>query len=221
MRPKIVILTLVLAFGLLGVIAVLKGVTGKHAEDSTPAAAGTQTSQDAGPGATNVPLTTTRPNSGTPPVVSEQVREALIEKALDQVRQLKDEADGTNNPIIIAALLEKMNDPEIEVRKGVVEAFRELNDTNAVPGLLKVVDNLKDPREKVAVLDAIDYIKAPDILAGVNPDDYTNKWVVSTNMAKPRTKAGLLPGSRNQRSAGNNSGQAQPPPAAAPATQPQ
>jgi hypothetical protein len=96
-----------------------------------------------------------------------------------------------------------------------------LNDTNAVPGLLKAVDNLKDPREKVAVLDAIEYIKAPDILAGVNPDDYTNTRVANTNRGKPKVKAGLLPGSRNQRGAGSSSGQAQLPPADAPATQPQ
>lgn len=218
MRPRIVVLTLVVAFGVLGLIAVFKGVAEKHAVDSTSGATGTAGGQEP-PAATNLPVATVNSGSGTPPAASEQVRQALVEKDLEQVRTLLGEADGTNNPVIIRALLEKMNSPEAEVRAGVLEAFRELNDTNAVPGLLKAVDSIKDPREKVAVLDAIDYIKAPDILAGVNPADFTNNTAALTNFGHIKMNPLFERGGPHRPMAGNNG--AQTPPPVAPSSQPQ
>jgi hypothetical protein len=183
MRPKVVILTLVAAFGLLGIIAVLKGVAGKHAQDADGSLSGSTTNAGLASAATNGSTTGMTGSSST--AVSEQMRAAVIAKEIEQIQQLQGEADGTNNPIIISALLDKISNPEADVRKAAVEALRELNDTNAISGLEKVVDNLKDPREKVAVLDAIDYLKMPSVMADVPATDY------STNAA--RTNELLFP----------------------------
>jgi hypothetical protein len=219
MRPKVVIITLVAAFVLLGAIAIFKGVAAKHAVDSNSPGAGQTGGQDTASAATNAPVATGNPNTGSAPVVSEQLRQALIDKEAEQIRALLGEADGTNNSIIIAALLEKMASPEAEVRRDVVQAFRELNDTNAVPGLLKAVDNIKDAREKVFVLDAVEYIKAPDIMAGYNLADYTNNTPVGTNFGTIEMNPRFNRGAKKTHLSGNNGGQGQP--ADAPATQPQ
>src|ERR1035437_8155252 len=173
MRPKIVILTLVVALGLLGIIVVLKGVMGGDAGDVGGQTPAVEASVESPPAATNdqvVQVVQVNPNSSNTVAIAEQLRAAEVEKEVNQIQDLQGEADGTNNPIIITALLDKLSHPEAEVRKAVLDALKQLNDTNAVPGLEQAAENIKDPREKVAVLDAIDYIKLPSATENVPPE---------------------------------------------------
>jgi HEAT repeat protein len=184
MRPKVVILTLVVAFGLLGMIAVMKGLGGKHAGDSgTPSQDSTAKadSSSVGTNADGSPAAA----SGNP-VVSDELRAALIDKEIEQIQQLQGEVDGTNNPVIIQALIEKAGNPEAEVRKAAVEALRELNDTNAIPGLQKLADGIQDAREKVAVLDVIDYLKLPNIMPDNAPIDTDTNIFAPSKVAAGR-----------------------------------
>ena len=198
MRPKIVVLTLMVAFGLLGVIAVMKGVAEKHEQVANPGAPvtsnvpGTQAKGDTDPAGTNPPATTFNSHAGNPPAASEEVRQAVIQTELDRIRELCDEADGTNNPTIIAALLDKLDNPEAEVRKGVLDALMQLNDTNAVPGLQKAAQSMKDARDKVEVLNAIDYINLPSPLGNVPADQATNNAPVRTVVRSPNTNPKFL-----------------------------
>jgi len=215
MRPKIVILTLVIAFGLLGAVAVLKGVVQKRSADTGPTAVAT-TVPDPNSADTNVPVATVNSSSSNNAADTEALRAAVIEKELEQIRTLQGEVDGTNNPVIIAALLEKMNNPEEDVRHAVVQALIEINDTNAVPGLQKASDNLKDPREKVAILDAITYLKAPDILDGVPPEQMTNNYTSGPTNARPvKTDSRFLRNTRFK-APGVNNGQQAPVPSQGP-----
>lgn len=172
MRPKVVILILVVAFGLLGAVALIKGL-GRHegapGEQASDASAGTNSTASA----TNA-AGMQAGASGSTPAASEQLRAALISKDLEQIQELQGEVDGTNNPVIIAALLAKISSPEVEVRKAVLDTLKQLNDTNAIPGLQQTADAAKDPREKVAMLDVIDYLKTPGITDGVDPQYATN-----------------------------------------------
>jgi hypothetical protein len=176
MRPKVVILTLVVAFGLLGVLAVLKGLGGRHADDSGgqtsgPAANGNSTSD-----ATNSATAQAASSSGNPGPVSPELRAAVIAQETERIQELVNGVDGTNNPIIISALIDKVANPETEVRKAALAALVQINDTNAVPGLLKAADQLKDPRAKVDVLNTIDYLNLPDAMPAVQPPDtFTNQ----------------------------------------------
>jgi hypothetical protein len=171
MRPKVVISIMVVAFGLIGLIALFKGVTGKN-----------PSSGETAPVVSTAPLNSTATNNppavaagnGNPPAISPEIRDALVENELARIRELQDEVDGTNNPIIIAALLEKFLSPEREVRIAALQALKEMDDTNAVPGLEKAEASLSDAREKVAVLDAIDYIKLPSATQNVPPELQTN-----------------------------------------------
>jgi hypothetical protein len=227
MRPKIVILTLVVALGLLGIIAVLKGVMGGHAGDVGGQTPVVEASVESPPAATNdqvvqvVQVVQVNPNSSNTVAIAEQLRAAEVEKEVDQIRDLQGEADGTNNPMIISALLDKLSHPEAEVRKAVLDALKQLNDTNAVPGLQQAADLIKDPREKVAVMDAIDFIKLPEITANLTPEFATNTSYVENSKTVNRNRGtNSNPNFRNRKMGGqkNNNHQAVPP--NAPADQP-
>jgi hypothetical protein len=221
MRPKIVILTLVVALVLIGIMVVLKGVMGRHdgnAGGQTPAV---EASVESPTAATNVQDVQVNPDSSNTAAISEQTRAAAIENELDQIRKLLGEADGENNPTIISALVDKVANPEAEVRSAALDALKELNDTNAVPGLQQAVELIKDPRAKVAVLDTIDYINLPSVTQNVPPELATNyntqvdRNSTSTNI---QFNPAFLKGNKNIRM--RNNGQQTAPPNA-PADQPQ
>ncbi len=171
MRPKIVILILTVAFGLLAIMVVLKEVMAGHSGNAGGQTPATQANMDSQSAATNDQVVQVNPDSSNTTASSEQMRAAAIEKELDAIQELQGEADGENNPTIISALLDKVANPEVTVRSAALEALRQLNDTNAIPGLQQAVDRIKDPRGKVAVLDVIDYLKLPNVMSDVPPAD--------------------------------------------------
>src|SRR5208282_235591 len=166
MRPKVVILILLAGFGLMGITVVLKEVMAGHSGNAggqTPVTEASAGSQSAATNNQVVQDVQVNPNSTNTVAVSEEMRAAAVGKELDAIQALQGEADGDNNPTIIAALVDKVANPEKEVRSAALEALRQLNDTNAVPGLQKAAELIKDPRGKVAVLDVIDYLKLPNV----------------------------------------------------------
>lgn len=220
MRPKIVILILVAAFGLLGLIVLVKGVASKNVGGSGGQTVAVQPPPDSHPGGTNV-QSLPAAGSSNAVAVSEELRVAVIEKEVEQIRDLQGQADGTNNLQIITAIIDKLAQPEAEVRGAALDALRQLNDTNAVPGLEKAAASITDPREKVAVLDTIDYIKMPSVTDNAAPELATNstphhdRTSVSTNI---QFNPAFLKGNKNIR-VKNNSQQSIPP--NSPGTQPQ
>jgi hypothetical protein len=159
MRPKIVVLVLMVAIGLVALAAVLKGVLGGRAPEE--AKAPELTPEEAASPTTAVPQLS--PNSSNTAAILEQLRDAEIGKELDQIRELQ--ADGAVNPLATGLLLGKVTHREPEVRKAAKDALVQLGDTNAIPGLEQAVGLIEDPREKLALLEAIDYLKLPDAMA--------------------------------------------------------
>jgi hypothetical protein len=203
MRPKVVILTLVAAFAALGIIAVLRDVRGNGpgGDTRTNGTDGKVTAMT-NPSDTNhaaAPIV-----GSQPPVVSEEVRQALIDKELEQIDDLRRQVDGTNNLLIINALIEKFSNPEAEVRHTALRVVKEMNDTNAVPGLQKAVDSTTDPREKVAIMDAIDYIKMPSITDNVAPELATNHQDPNLRAAHVQINPAFIKGNKNPNGANNN-----------------
>lgn len=172
MRPKMVILILGIGVGLVAAVVLLKGLAGGHAGDvggQTPAVGASAGSPHA---TNNQAVHDVQVNPTTTTVaVSEETRAAAVGKELDAIQALLDEADGSNNSTIISALIDKVPHPEAEVRKAALAALVQLNDTNAVPGLEKAVEAIKDPRAKVDVMDTIDYLKLPNVMPDVQPAD--------------------------------------------------
>jgi hypothetical protein len=115
---------------------------------------------EAGPvGATNVQVSLVNPNASNTAAITEQLRAAEVAKALDQVRELQ--AEGWASPTTTSLLLSKVTHPQPEVRKAAVEALVQLHATDAIPGLEQALGVIENPRDKVALMDAIEYLRLP------------------------------------------------------------
>jgi hypothetical protein len=170
MRPKIVILTLVIAVGLIGVIVVLKGLTGNGTQ-----VVPVEESNGPAPAVTNIQV---NPGSNNTAPVSEEARAAQKEKEMDEVRDAI--ATGTvDQQATENILLDKMTSPDPEVRKAALEALVQLNATNTIPRLQQLAQILEDPHDKAAVLDAIAYLQLPDTTT-------TNELSAADSMPGPR-----------------------------------
>jgi hypothetical protein len=149
MRPKVVIITLLVVVAVVATLAILKGV--RQPVGVTP-----PSTEDAGvpeEARTNAPeLNSTNVAAQTPIPDSE----TLAQKITDI------QAEGSPTPqgraVLLAALKEAKDK---EVRQAALNAIVQLDDTAAIPGLEQAVPQLADPREKAAVLDAIDQLKLP------------------------------------------------------------
>ena len=225
MRPKVVILTLAIAFAALGLVALLKGMNGKKDGNAgglpaTAATAGASTTNSLAASQSNQNFGATALGSNI--LAADQLRALAIQKELDDIFALQNQADGTNNlTIIIPALVDKVQNPEVEVRTAALDALKMLDDTNAVPGLQQAADTIKDPRGKVAVLDTIDYLKLPAFGSDA-PADYTYTPTDRTNRSrKISMNANFKPKGKKSKPGLDNSGSQQAAPESIPAGQPQ
>jgi hypothetical protein len=164
MRPKIVILILVLAIGLVALAAVLKGVLGGRAPQEARAPE-PPPAEPASPTATTPQVSA---NSSNTAAMLEQMRVADVNRELDQIRELQ--AGGADNPHTTGLLLGKVTHREPAVRKAALDALVQFNDTNAIPGLEQATSLIEDPREKVAFMDAVAYLKLPSVTDGAAPE---------------------------------------------------
>jgi HEAT repeat protein len=212
MRPKVVILILGIGVGLVAVVVLLKGVTGGRPSKDTPVVSTGEPTNQEPPAVTTVQDVQVNPNSSNTAAIVEQLRADAVQKELDLINELQ--AEGASSPATTPVLLAKVTHPEAEVRKAAVEALVQLNDTNAVPGLEQAVELIKDPREKVAMLDAIAYLKLPNITPEVQPamDDTANNPAETIKPKRVITNPNFKRGGRY------NGRQAAPP--AAPQTSP-
>lgn len=86
---------------------------------------------------------------------NEEKLQAQIQQDLDEIR----EAVARQNP---EKLVEKLQSADTGVRKEAVFGLRSLNYTNAIPELQTALVNTEDIREKIAILETIEYLQLPD-----------------------------------------------------------
>ena len=156
MRPKIVFLILVVAIGVVAFAAILKGVVGWHSPENprVPQQSQEETSN------TNIVIPQVSLGSSNSVVAVEQLRSAELAKGLDDVRELQAQGDG--DPSTVEVLLSYVMHRESEVRRVAVQALVQLNATNAIPGLEQALGRTEDPHDKIALLEAINYLKLPE-----------------------------------------------------------
>jgi len=211
MRPKLVILVLIVAIGVIALAAVLKGVLGGHA----PQQAIAPEPPPAEPATSTATSPQVSANSSNTAAILEQLRAAEVDRELDQIRELQ--AGGTDNPQTTGLLLGKVTHRETEVRKAALEALVQLNDTNAIPGLEQAASLIQDPREKVAFMDAVSYLKLPGVTDGAAPElaDASNYPAPAITPRKvlpnPRFQPGANRQARRQNRLGPSAGQPVPP----------
>jgi hypothetical protein len=165
MRPKVVILTLLVVVGLVAAMAILKGTRQKVAVTPPPpedAAVQEQT------------------HSNTSELSSTNIAvQAPVEDVQTLVQKITDiQAEGSPTPggraVLLAALSEAKDK---EVRQAALNAIVQLDDTAAIPGLEQALPQIADPREKAAVMDAVEQLKLPST---------TPEVAVSGNMRSQR-----------------------------------
>jgi len=170
MRPRIVIAVLLLGAFLLGVVFVSrpggprredvaaalpkpKGNAGQaevqrpEPRPSEAAAAGGATSLDAGP----------RPAEAE---ASAQARQtAYVESRAAELMKLASQGDAASIEIILSELTNR--DPRI--RQAALEAVLQVRSREAIPRLMEAAEQTDDPREKVAIADAVEFLKLPTL----------------------------------------------------------
>lgn len=216
MRPKIVILVLMVAVGVVAFAVVLKGVMGGH----VPQEAKAPEAPPEEPANTNTSaaIPQVNPNSSNTAAIDEKLHIVALTKALDEVRELQ--AQGPSDPATPDLLLAKITHKEPEVRKAAVEALVQLNATNAIPGLEQALALTEDPHDKIALMEAIDYLKLPveaPLSPSVNPAAPADQAPAPAEVAPAQKRDPSVPRPPRERKARTRRG-ANPP--VAPGTQP-
>ncbi len=156
-------LVLVVAVGFVAVAAVFKAVMDRRAAQVAPSP-GPAPVEPVDLAATNLPVD---PNSSNTAAIIEQLRATERMRELDEVRELQ--AAGGTTPNTTELLLNKLTHEEPEVREAALVALVHLGDTNVLPGLEQALATIENPREKVAILDAIEYLKLPTMNSDLPP----------------------------------------------------
>jgi len=102
------------------------------------------------------PAVTTNIVATTP----EQDHQAAIEKDMDKLNEAL--IDGGSDPKLVQAVRDRLLHSDAEVRKAAAETIMHLNDREAIPALKEALAKIEDPREKVVMMDAIEYLQTPD-----------------------------------------------------------
>lgn len=192
MRPKIVVFTLLLGAGALILIGLLSGRLNQPAPENPLTAAASNSVAGTNPPPITQPEVTLPPpavQTKETNVIATTPAEDLVarkEKDLDAIRDAV--VSGSDDPgatlQAIASRLENEND---EVRAAAREAAVQVDDTNMIPYLTSASDHLKDPHEKVALLEAIVYLQLPSSIS-TNSEDAVLRTNVNTKKYKKLTK---------------------------------
>jgi hypothetical protein len=149
MRPKVVILTLLAVVAVVAAMAILKGTRQQGVVTPPPP-------EDAGvqEAAHSNPSEVSSTNVAAPAPVEDA--QTLSQKITDI------QAEGYPTPAGRAVLLAALSEAkDKEVRQAALNAIVQLDDTAAIAGMEQALPQLADPREKAAVMDAIEQLKLP------------------------------------------------------------
>lgn len=181
MRPRVVLMIMVVAVGITALFVVVKGLVTRDGVSDSPEAAGNgvSTSSNAnsqvppntpsvtttkrGPvtnGATSVVIVTNRaPVTSVVASTPDEDRKAAVANELEQITLAT--IDGASDNRAVAYVQDRLLHNEPEVRKAAVIAAVQMNNRAFIPRLQEALARVEDPHEKVKILDAIDYLKLP------------------------------------------------------------
>jgi hypothetical protein len=193
MRPKFVFA--VLLFGLLasGTIIFLKQQSSAPAVSAAPTPA---------PAASAVPTPAPAPAPVVKKTLTPEERQAAIDKETDRLSSwgMNDDSASLSN------ILADLANPEKAIRAAAVEAAKQFGSTNAIPALKAAVNDTDDTQEKIALLEAADFLSLPDaILAGKTGTDQPQTPEQIQAQAQQKAKHDARRQAQMQKHAGPNS----------------
>ena len=86
-------------------------------------------------------------------------KEAFIEAETGRLQDLSTQDDPTS----LSAILSDLNNPEKEIRLAAIEATKQFGSKDAIPTLQAEVANVTDTDEKIALLEAADFLSLPTL----------------------------------------------------------
>lgn len=167
MRPKVVLLILLFGAGVLVLAGVLHGLLNRQPAIS-PTTASAQSpveSVDAPPESTQTGAASaanTGVGSGAASIIATtpaEDRAAQRDKELEAISEALLSAENDLNAV--TAIASRLESVHAEVRSAAREAAVHLGDTNVLPYLTAAFERISDPREKVDLMDAIEFLQLP------------------------------------------------------------
>ena len=157
MRPKIVVVTLLLGVAGLLVIGLLRGMLNRN-ESEKPLANQTAVDSNSSKVPTRELATTNPTNTQVKPdenrIIATTPTEdyaAQKQRDLDAISDLL--VSGSDSPEAVNALAGRFENVDPEVRVSAREAAVQLDNTNFIPQLQTALEHLQDLKEKAAILD--------------------------------------------------------------------
>jgi hypothetical protein len=190
MRPKTVALVLLAAVGVLAILVVLKGM---QSRPEAPPEAVIQPEPVKPEPATVVAPPPRPPITNNIAWTPEEEREARIRKEVSEV----DDAvvDGNADPKALPRIVERLTNPDLEVRMAAIEGLKLLSTRAAIPALKTALDRAEDSHEKAAILETIHYLELPtmDELANMEETGGPNQGSEPKEPANPVPPGGTPP----------------------------
>jgi len=89
----------------------------------------------------------------------------------------------SRDPSALPAILSELNNQDPEIRQAALSAVVQAGNKDAIPALQNQIASADDPREKVAIQDAIDFLQLPPA------DQIKNEAVAAQTPARPQSPA--------------------------------
>ena len=170
MRPRIVIAALLLGGFLTGVMLLFRQASAPREAVqpafSTSASDGGRAeahavgrASPALAGALDATQTATGAKPGEAEGSAEARQRTYAERRAAELMELASQDD----PVSLEMILSELTNRDPEIRKAALDAVLQIRSREAIPRLMEAAEQTEDPREKVAIADAIEFLKLPTL----------------------------------------------------------
>lgn len=118
-------------------------------------------------------------------VLTPEERQAFVEARVERLEQMSLD----NDPAALSEILAALASPDKEVREAAIDAAKELGDTNAIPALKSAAENTENVQEKIAFLEAMDFLSLPPMTFKSSPVKRTPEQVQAEERRRARRDA--------------------------------
>ncbi len=114
------------------------------------------------------------------PALSPEQQLVAQNKEIERLRV----AGLSDNPADLEIILADLNNPDNEIREAAINAAKQFGSTNAIPALLTAATNAVDPKEKIELTEAADFIALPSIEFNTNAVPLTPEQIQANQQRK-------------------------------------
>jgi hypothetical protein len=145
------------------------------------------------------------PGPAPVPALSPEQQLAAMDEEIERLRV----AGLSDDPADLEIILTNLNNPEKEIREAAINAAQQFGSTNAIPALLTAATNAVDPKEKIELTEAAEFIALPSLAFNTNAGPQTPEQIQADQQKRSQMQAdrqARLQG-RQRRSGQNQSAQ--------------